>query len=516
MKIYRLFFTILFAAISVQNALSGDKIIVVGQNVQNFFYSLNCGRTTGNSVALSNYNTVEGRTAKLNGIINGLAPLNADIYAFNEIEIKPEGADSEALQLLADGMKNATSRNFKAVNDGLTYTDDADGLIKSGFIYDADKIELVGENITTAVGYTNIYPAQMRMQTFRSLASGEAFTLAMNHFKASSGAVEEDTEKREGTSIALLKGLDAASDPDILIMGDLNTEMGERCLQNLTNAGYEEQILKYHPNDFTHWYDYGKLIDHAFANSTMAKQITDAHVEYIANKHSVGSMNAYSDHDPYVITLDLEAQPVPTYSYRKITTFRAGIPYLITAPLNGMSIAKPVAASLKYEYQAASAVSESDGLITMPDMKSAYIFEEDGYGYYYIKDYYGRYNYQDGTYYSTNVGLKSDVDNSHCQFSVTAQNDGTFKITNIKSNYYYLARTYNNEPQFSWRNWTNLNSGQYLPYLYEYTSDFLPTDISTIQDFYHPVTTTKIMVNGQIFILMPNGIRYNMQGLEVK
>ena len=44
-------------------AQAGDTIKVCGQNVQNFFYSLDRGRTQGNWIPISNYNTVEGRQA---------------------------------------------------------------------------------------------------------------------------------------------------------------------------------------------------------------------------------------------------------------------------------------------------------------------------------------------------------------------------------------------------------------------------------------------------------------------
>ncbi len=80
---------------TVQVALA-DEIKIVGQNVQNFFYSLDDSRTQTNSIPISNYNTEAGRTAKLNAIIEKLSVYSADIYAFNEVECHPE-----VLKLLA-------------------------------------------------------------------------------------------------------------------------------------------------------------------------------------------------------------------------------------------------------------------------------------------------------------------------------------------------------------------------------------------------------------------------------
>ena len=81
-------------------AIADNKIKVVGQNVQNFFYSLDRTRTQNNSTAVSNYTTVEGRTAKLNAIVTALYPYEADIYAFNEVE-----CCEEVMQQTADTLR---------------------------------------------------------------------------------------------------------------------------------------------------------------------------------------------------------------------------------------------------------------------------------------------------------------------------------------------------------------------------------------------------------------------------
>lgn len=143
----------------------------------------------------------------------------------------------------------------------------------------------------------------------------------------------------------------------------------------------------------------------------------------------------------------------------------------------------------------------------------AYYIEEDGNGNYYIKDYYGRYIYQKGTYTSTNVGNKSYADESNCKFTITPQSGGTFKILNTTSKNYYLANLYNNAPQFSWRNWANLGNNQYLPWLYKYTPDDA-TAISTVDISIEPAPTRKVLDNGRITIEMPYGMRFTLQGVE--
>ncbi len=150
-----LLLTVLFVSI----CRAGDVVTICAQNVQNFFYSLDRGRTQGNWVTLSNYTTAEGRQAKAQAIVDALAPYKADIYAFNEVEARPEGSDIEALDLLATAMTAKTGITYKVVYDGMTYdlSNDATGTIKSGFIYRADKIATVGDNVSTAIGLSLIH-----------------------------------------------------------------------------------------------------------------------------------------------------------------------------------------------------------------------------------------------------------------------------------------------------------------------------------------------------------------------
>ena len=509
MKTNRLLITLLLVAMTVQVALA-DEIKIVGQNVQNFFYSLDRGRTQGNGVPISNYDDEAGRTAKLNAIVNTLSVYNADVYAFNEVE-----CCAESLELLAQGMSSKTGKSYIPVADGLTYDKEkeADGVIKSGFIYNSATIEPLGNNVSTAIGYNYVYPYQMRMQAFKSKASGESFTLSMNHFKATtSDAPSYDINQRENNSIALLKGLDQATlDPDILVMGDLNAVMGEQCLNNLVDVGFEEQILKRDPYAYSHWFsNSGSLIDHVFANSTMAAQVTDAYVDYVANPHSTGS-NAYSDHDPYVVTLNLQAQPDPAYGYERVTEMQVGVPYLMVVSLNSqLNAAKPVPADKSYAYQLTTVVTEDNGVISMPDAKSAFIFEEDGSGNYLMKDYYGRYIYQyyANSKYNTNtsVGNKSYANS----FSVIPQPDGTFKILNTVSNCYFQGLIYNSAGEFAL--YDQARNNRYMPWLYGFKS--IITAITTVTSYSQPTITRKVMENGRLVIMTPDGKRYTLQGIE--
>jgi outer membrane protein assembly factor BamB len=76
----------------------------------------------------------------------------------------------------------------------------------------------------------------------------------------------------------------------------------------IINAGYEEQLLRFDPEAYSHCYGGdGSLIDHALANSSMAQQVKSAQIYHICTTNC-GIDNyatSYSDHDPYVVDITL-------------------------------------------------------------------------------------------------------------------------------------------------------------------------------------------------------------------
>lgn len=508
--------TLLIATLAVQVSVA-QQLKIVGQNVQNFFYSLDRGRTQGNSTPVSNYTTEDGRTAKLNAIVSALSPYQADIYAFNEVE-----CCSEVMQLLAQHMSEATNATYSYVDDGLTYdkTDpqNANGIIKSGYIYNTATISLNGSSYSGS-GTNFIYSRQNRYQSFKALASGETFTLSMNHFKA--GSTDSDVTSRTGNATNLLSALKDADDPDILIMGDLNSMVDEAGLNLIQGAGFEEQLLKHidsHAGKYTHCWDGGEIIDHVYANSAMAGQVTDAEILPIANSCSLADeTQAYSDHNPYLVTLNLQHVVAPTYSFKKATAVTAGKLYLIAANLqNGLKIATPVAANLQYGYMYTQDVTEESGVIELKNLNNVFTFEEAGSGKFYIKDSNGHYLYQQtrsgGGYYST-VAITTDKNTAH-KYSVTLQGDGTFKVLSETQYYIYGTVYQQTTPEFAFANYASLYSPNCLPWLYEY--DPTITAITEVPVYSRPTTTIKTVEQGRLVIKTPSGIRYNMQGIELR
>lgn len=303
---YRLMACWMLACSALFAQAASESLKICGQNLQNYYWNYDqTERTTTNYLWVSNYSDEAGRALKTHRIVNALLTIDADIYAFNELE-----ATDIILKQLADSLTKYGKATYAAVQDDISYTfgSGVDNHLKSGFIYRTDKVKPYGSNKSGATAY--YYRDVMRIQTFEGLASGERMTLSINHFKAGG---EEYEDARVTNATQLLTALPKnALDEDILILGDLNCEQGAASIQKIEEAGYEEQLLKYGTSVYTHCYDGGRHLDHVLANATMARQITRAWVEHVCTTCYVDNdYRTYSDHDPYVVTLRLSSSDDP-------------------------------------------------------------------------------------------------------------------------------------------------------------------------------------------------------------
>ncbi|MGN0227201.1 MAG: choice-of-anchor J domain-containing protein [Paludibacteraceae bacterium] len=281
---------------------SGDtpngRMRVCGQNMRNYYINYDNYNSTR-----ANYDhaTFAAKTAK---IVKAFLKINADIYAMCEIEACPL-----VLTQLADSLNKYLGENrYAAVSDGIDVEwDSYDNNMKSGFLYRKDKIKPYGSN-TAATTY-QYYRNTMRIQGFQEISSNEKFVLSMNHFKAKTGGGDQGEEQRKTNAEHLLNALKKSlGDPDILVMGDLNCEVEEDPMIKIINAGYEEQLLRFDPEAYSHCYGgTGSLIDHALANSSMAQQVKSAQIYHICTtKCGIDNYaTSYSDHDPYVVDITL-------------------------------------------------------------------------------------------------------------------------------------------------------------------------------------------------------------------
>ena len=293
----------------VHPASSGQAatLRICAQNLENYYY--NYTQSTRPS-----YSDAEGFRTKTVKIVNAMLTIDADIYAFCEVEAKPI-----VLQQLADSMNAhaGVSGRYAAVNDGIDYTwydGITDNQIKSGFIYRTDKVATVGSNSGAVYG-SGYYARTMRIQAFKQLSNNEKFVVSMNHFKAKDSSSDQGEAQRQTNANNLVSAVgNLTADPDILILGDLNCEYGEAPITTIVNAGFEEQLLKYDAYAWSHCYGGGELIDHVLANPSMAAQIVNAYVKHVSAYKCNSAVTwdmSWSDHDPYVVELNLGRPATP-------------------------------------------------------------------------------------------------------------------------------------------------------------------------------------------------------------
>ena len=273
------------------------RLRIVGQNAENYLENLAASNSSCSTQA-----QFEAKTYKM---ANVFIALQADIVAICEVE-----RNDQILGYIVDAMNDLSGGNdFAFVTDGMYSHAEAGDYqsLKSGFIYRKGKVTPFGSNITPYNSGAE-YKARLRIQAFQENSTSEIFVLSMNHFKAkdnSADAGEGTRLQNANTLIAKLRNI--TSDPDILVMGDLNAYMDEEPIELLENAGFEEQLVRYDPQAYTYIYRGSRgILDHCMANSTMAEQVTGAYAYHINT--AGGYSYKYSDHDAVLVGLNLGMQ----------------------------------------------------------------------------------------------------------------------------------------------------------------------------------------------------------------
>ena len=271
---------------------STTRLRVVGANVLNYLDDFTASNRS--CVDMEQFET------KTNKMANVFVYLKADIVALCEIQ-----QDDNILSYLVEAMNNIYGSDvYDYVWDGTTCKTGTGGYvsIKCGYVYRTDKVDYGNQYSTNPSN--NTFKNRMRVVCFTEKKTNQRFVLSLNHFQAKNS--DSSGKQRNEQADQLVKSLSSNNygDPDILIVGDLNSETEETCVQKLISAGYDEQMVKYDEKAYSYTY-YGKreLIDHALANSSMAQQITGAYAYHINTTSNTAY--SYADHDCYVVGLSL-------------------------------------------------------------------------------------------------------------------------------------------------------------------------------------------------------------------
>jgi hypothetical protein len=289
-------------------------------------------------------------TRQRDKLLQALAGLDADIIGLNEVEnstgVDPLGDPTNGIVVGLNAMLGTGT--YAAINTGTIGTD----AIKVGLIYKPGSVspvrsfETLDSNDDPRFIDTRSRPALA--QTFEENATGERFTVVVNHLKSKGSACAGDPDAMDGqgncngtrtlAAQALVDWLatdpTGSGDPDFLIAGDLNSYAQEDPI-DAVKAGpddivgsaddYTNLIAKYQG---TYAYSYtfdgqAGYLDHSLAGPTLVGQVTGAAEWHINSDEpdildydvsfkpsavdQIFEPNQYrtSDHDPVLVGLDL-------------------------------------------------------------------------------------------------------------------------------------------------------------------------------------------------------------------
>ncbi len=336
----------------------GGRLKVASFNLLNYFTTLNDG--SGNGSGPENL-TPRGATSAVDlerqtdKIVTALLKLDASVIGLQELENNGFG-DGSAIKALVDALNARAPQGTvyafvnptKADAGGFIGTD----AITTGLIYKQSDVELVVSDtfVFTEPGQQSTRPAVTA--TFAEAGTGERFTVSVNHFKSKSGTgTGADADKGDGqgafnatrveTARQLAEWLKAGNpdgylathgidDPDVLILGDLNSYAKEDPISALLSAGYVDVVDAHIGQDKAFSYLFSGqrgTLDHGIASGSLAKQVTGV-AEWHINAQEPDLLSyssqftdprffnndafATSDHDPMIIGLDLSAKAGPS------------------------------------------------------------------------------------------------------------------------------------------------------------------------------------------------------------
>jgi predicted extracellular nuclease len=267
--------------------LAGSPTLIVGNmNMLNFFNGDGLG---GGFPTPRGANTLLEFTRQKDKTIQAIINSGADIMSLNEMENDGFGAQS-AIQELVNGLNAVAGAGTWAFVSPPVGTVLSTDQITVGMIYKPAKALPLGELKALTTGEFVEVGRGALAQTFKQTSDGAKFTLVGNHFKSKGSlnagvgnpdigdgqANNNGQRKRQAQQLAawLATNPTGTTDPDYLIVGDLNAYAKEDPLTTLESAGYATLI----PNTNTSYQFDGAhgALDHALGNASLAAQKVDA------------------------------------------------------------------------------------------------------------------------------------------------------------------------------------------------------------------------------------------------
>lgn len=331
----------------------GGSITVVGMNVLNYFNSFS-GCTNGPTDCRGAENATEF-TRQAAKTVAAIVALNPTVLGVIEVENDGYGPAS-AIADLVNRLNSATAPGTYAFIDVDEATGQVDALgndeIKVGIIYQPALVTPVGQTAALNTpdfitgGDSEPRNRAALAQAFAVNASGARFVVSVNHFK-SKGSPCDAPDAGDGQGNCNIVRTNAANtlaawlasdptginDPDVLIIGDLNSYAKEDPIRALETQGYENLVERFGGANAYSYVSNGQwgYLDYALASASLSLQVNGTaewHInadepsvlDYNTNFKSMGQISSLyapdfyrtSDHDPVIVGLDLDGVPPTT------------------------------------------------------------------------------------------------------------------------------------------------------------------------------------------------------------
>jgi predicted extracellular nuclease len=333
----------------------GGDLKVASFNVLNYFTTIDV-TSSSNSGDCGPSGTLDCRGADSEAerlrqrakIVAALVAMDVDVAGL--VELENDGDDSSIADLVA-GLNDATAPGtYDYIATGFIGED----AIKVGLIYKPGMVSSEGAfAVLDSADDPTFIDSKNRpalIQTFSENATGERFTVAVNHFKSKGSPCDDvgDPGLNDGQANCAVTRADAATalanhlatdptgsgDDRYMILGDLNAYAKEWAIANLEAAGYTNLMAAFNgPSAYSYVFD-GQLgyLDYALANDALVGSVTgvtewhinadevplfdynddirDAGEASFERESSLGTLYApdalrSSDHDPVIVGLNL-------------------------------------------------------------------------------------------------------------------------------------------------------------------------------------------------------------------
>lgn len=342
-----------FAAANARPVAPGlpGNIRVAGANLLNYFNTFGTGACTGgvggSATDCRGADNITEFDRQWPKTVQNLVRGGADVLAIMEMENDGYGASS-AIQHIVDKLNAATAPGTYAfINPDTVNGTNSLGVdaIKVGMIYKPAKVTPVGvTSVLNSTAFVNGGDSAARnrpalAQAFEDTVWGERFIVVANHLK-SKGSACDAADAGDGQGNCSIVRTNAANtlttwlatnptgtgDPDVLIMGDLNSYAQEDPITAIKSAGYKNLIEDRLGQDaYSYVFDgqWGYL-DHALGTNALDPQVLGVEewhinadepsvLDYNTDFKSAGQIASLyaadefrtSDHDPVLVGLGL-------------------------------------------------------------------------------------------------------------------------------------------------------------------------------------------------------------------